>query len=125
MSSAISDNATAVTTRPDPTITEIVIEGPVTAGDRIYAFDVIDSIFRGTSCVEHLRANVSKHPRPTGDELATADCILIMAGTRMVCAGAVAATVREAVDGLRARLDRHLEAIDGVHEVHDDTFARQ
>ncbi len=91
-----------------PTVTEI-IDGPVTAVDRVYAFDrVRDACTSAPRTVHRARARLFTQPHPTDRWPAIAEGTLILDGGVVVCAGAAAATLREAIDLLAARLRRRL-----------------
>jgi hypothetical protein len=90
--------------RPAATMTEIV-EGPVPAADRIYALDQIHSICRAAPrAVQRARVRLCVQPHPIGDAPAAADCLLLVDGALIICAGSAASSMREAIDGLAARL---------------------
>jgi len=97
--------------RPEATITQVV-EGPVTTADHMYAIDAIRSICRAApGAVRRVRVGLSVQPQPTGETPGTAECSLLIDGTRILCAGVAASTVREAVNALVARLLRRLEPL--------------
>jgi hypothetical protein len=94
----------------EATMTEI-IEGPVTATDRVYAFDKIRELYpRAPSAVRRARARLTKQPHPTGSWPATAECTLVLEDGQIVSAGAIGTSVRDAVDELTTRLRRRLAA---------------
>jgi hypothetical protein len=99
------------TRESEPAMTEI-IQGPVVAADRIYVLDEIRGICRAAPrAVRRARLGLSVAPQPTYDGLATADCSLLVEGALIICAGAAANTLREAVDVLSARLRRRVRAL--------------
>ena len=92
----------------DTTVTEI-IEGPITAADRVYAFDKIRGVCRGAPrTVRRARARLTARPHPTGSWPATAECTLLLEDGLIVCAGVVGTSVRDAVDALTTRLRRRV-----------------
>jgi hypothetical protein len=94
----------------EATMTEI-IEGPVTATDRVYAFDKIRELYpTAPSAVRRARARLTKQPHPRGTWPATAECTLVLEDGLIVCAGAIGTGVRDAVDELTTRLRRRLAA---------------
>jgi len=94
----------------EATTTEI-IEGPITATDRVYAFDKIRQVYpRAPSVVRRARARLTAQPHPTGSRPATAECTLVLEDGLIVSAGAVGGSVRDAVDELTTRLRRRLAA---------------
>jgi ribosome-associated translation inhibitor RaiA len=97
-------------------MTEIV-EGPVTPADRVYAFDRIRSICREASRpVRRARAHLSVEPHSTDDARAAADCSLLVDGALIICAGVAASSMREAIEGLMARLSLRVRALDGKRD---------
>jgi ribosome-associated translation inhibitor RaiA len=95
----------------EATMTE-VIEGPIAAVDRVYAFDEIRRVCEGAPrVVRRVRARLTAEPHPTGDPPATAECSLLLEGGLIICAGTAANSVRSAVDALIARLRRRLEVL--------------
>jgi len=96
-----------------PTVTEI-IEGPVTAVDRVYAFDRIRYACReAPRRVQRVRARLSTQSHPVGQSPAIAEGTLMLDGGLVICAGAAANTVRAAVDELTGRLRRRLRSVGG------------
>jgi hypothetical protein len=94
----------------EATMTEI-IEGPITATDRVYAFDKIRELYaRAPSAVRRARARLTAQPHPTGSWPATAECTLVLEDGLIVSAGAIGSSVRDAVDELTTRLRRRLAA---------------
>ena len=94
------------------TMTEI-IDGSIASVDRVYAFERIRAVCReAPRAVERARARLTAQPHPTGDSPATAECWLLLDGGLIVCAGMAASSVRDAVDGLMARLRRRLRIVD-------------
>jgi hypothetical protein len=94
----------------ESTVTEI-IEGPIAATDRVYAFDKIRQVYpRAPSAVRRARARLSAQPHPTGSWPATAECTLVLEDGLIVSAGAIGGSVRDAVDELTTRLWRRLAA---------------
>jgi hypothetical protein len=94
-----------------PTVTEI-IEGPVAAVDRVYAFDrVRDACRSAPRTVRRARARLFTQPHPTGRWPSIAEGTLILDGGVVVCAGVAAGTLREAIDLLTARLRRRLRGL--------------
>jgi hypothetical protein len=100
-------------------VTEI-IEGPITAADRVYAFDKIRGICRGAPhAVRRARARLTAQPHPTGSWPATAECTLLLEDGLIVCAGVVGWSVRDAVDALTTRLRRR------IGRAHDELQAQR
>jgi hypothetical protein len=94
----------------EATTTEI-IEGPITATDRVYAFDKIRELYpRAPSAVRRARARLTARPHPTASSPATAECTLVLEDGLIVSAGAIGSSVRDAVDELTTRLRRRLAA---------------
>jgi len=95
-----------------PTVTEI-IDGPVASIDRVYAFDRIRDLCRATPrAVRRARTRLTSPPEPTPDWRAAAEGTLLLDGDLIVCAGVTAATMREAIDLLMARLRHRLRPLD-------------
>jgi ribosome-associated translation inhibitor RaiA len=92
----------------EATMTEI-IEGPISATDRVYAFDKIRELYpRALPPVRRARARLTARPHPTASWPATAECTLVLEDGRMVSAWAIGTSVRDAVDELTTRLRRRL-----------------
>jgi ribosome-associated translation inhibitor RaiA len=95
----------------EATMTEI-IEGPIAAVDRVYAFDAIRRICEAAPrAVQRVRARLTAEPHPTGDCRATAECWLLLEGGLIICAGTAASSMRRAIDALMARLRRRLDVL--------------
>jgi ribosome-associated translation inhibitor RaiA len=95
----------------EATITEI-IEGPIAAVDRVYAFDEIRRICEtAPRAVRRVRARLTAEPHPTGDCPAAAECWLLLEGGLIICAGTSGSSMRSAVDALMARLRRRLHVL--------------
>jgi hypothetical protein len=95
----------------EATVTEI-IEGPITAVDRVYAFDTIRGVCRGAPrAVRRARARLTAQPHPTGSWPAMAECTLLLEDGLIVCAGVVGNSVRDAVDALAERLRRRIGSV--------------
>jgi ribosome-associated translation inhibitor RaiA len=95
----------------EATMTEI-IDGPIAAVDRVYAFDEIRRICEAAPrAVQRVRARLTTEPHPTGDCPATAECWLLLEGGVIICAGTAASSMRGAVDALIARLRRRLDVL--------------
>jgi hypothetical protein len=82
-----------------------ILTGPVPELDRMYALDELRTLFdraaRQALCAEvRLFSDPTTRPRP----VAIAECVVGVEGEIAVVAGAVGDTVRQAVDGLIARL---------------------
>lgn len=90
------------------TVTVEVVGGIVASGNVADATERIEQLCRHASgsvdCRAHLFALVDKH----GRSMAIADAVLVLAGDALICAGAEATTVRDAIDDLVARLDRRI-----------------
>jgi hypothetical protein len=88
-----------------------IIEGPIAATDRVYAFDKIRGLYpRALSPVRRARARLTSRPPPTASWPATAECTLVLENGLIVSAGAIGTSVRDAVDELATRLRRRLAA---------------
>jgi ribosome-associated translation inhibitor RaiA len=100
------------TTEPslEATTTEI-IEGPITATDRVYAFDKLRELYpRALSPVRRARARLTARSHSSGSWPASAECTLVLEDGLIVSAGAIGSSVRDAVDELTTRLRRRLVA---------------
>jgi ribosome-associated translation inhibitor RaiA len=89
-----------------PTVTAI-IDGPVPGLDGFYAFDEVRKLSQRAAsavCGAQMRLGLQTYPRP----VAIAECVVILESGTAVIAGAVASTMREAVDELMMRLHRRL-----------------
>jgi ribosome-associated translation inhibitor RaiA len=90
------------------TVSVEVIGGTVASGNVAYATDKIERVSRhapgAVDCRAHLFALVDDH----GPSIAIADAVLVLAGDVVICAGAEATTVRDAIDDLAARLNRRI-----------------
>jgi hypothetical protein len=105
-------------TSSNATMTEIM-DGPITATDRVYAFDKIRQVYpRAPSPVRRARARFTAHPHPTGSWFATAECTLVLEDGLIVSAGAIGSSVRDAVDELMTRMRRRLAAAPTVRHTH-------
>jgi hypothetical protein len=95
----------------EATMTEI-IEGPIAAVDRVYAFDEIRRICEAAPrTVQRVRARLTAEPDSTGDCPATAECWLLLEGGLIICAGTAAGSMRRAVDALMLRLRRRFDGL--------------
>lgn len=86
-----------------------VVDGPVTPVDEAYAREQAAYLRRHSPwaihcCRVHLCLSVDDH----GASIAVVDGFLIMGDDRMVCAGAVAGTMRAAINQLVSRLRCHV-----------------
>jgi ribosome-associated translation inhibitor RaiA len=96
-----------------------IIEGPITATDRVYAFDKIRQVYpRAPSPVRRARARLTAQPHPSGSWPATAECTLVLENGLIVSAGAIGSSVRDAVDELMTRMRRRLAAPPSVRHTH-------
>jgi hypothetical protein len=92
----------------EATVTEI-IEGPIAAVDRVYAFDKIRGICRRAPvAVRRARSRLTVQPHPSGSWPASAECTLMLEDGLIVCAGVVGNSVRGAIDALTVRLRRRI-----------------
>ena len=92
-------------------LTEI-IDGPVAPIDRVYAFDRIRDLCRATPrAVRRARTRLTSPPEPTPDRRVAAEGTLVLDGDLIVCAAVTAATMREAIDLLMARLRDRLRPL--------------
>jgi hypothetical protein len=93
-----------------PSTVTAIIDGPVPGLDRVYAFDAIRTLSdRATTevCGAQMRLSLRNQPSP----VAMAEYVMILESGKAVIAGAVATTMREAVDELMMRLQRRLRQI--------------
>jgi hypothetical protein len=88
-----------------------VAGGFVARSDRLYAHDLVASLCGSR---RHARGWVvlGAHTEPDGSTAASADAILVLDEYRLLCAGSVATTMRDAIEGLAARLWRQVLALD-------------
>jgi ribosome-associated translation inhibitor RaiA len=92
--------------KASPIVTAI-IDGPVSALDRAYAFDELRKLsYRAARQVYRARIRLFWEQTTQQRPVAIADCVLFVEDGKVIVAGAVADTPREAVDELMARL-RH------------------
>jgi ribosome-associated translation inhibitor RaiA len=92
-------------------LTEI-IDGPVASIDRVYAFDRIRDLCRVTPrAVRRVRTRLTSPPEPAPDWRAAAEGTLLLDGDLIVRAAVTAATMREAIDLLMARLRHRLRPL--------------
>jgi hypothetical protein len=90
------------------TLTEI-IDGPVASIDRVYGFERVRNLCRSTPrAVRRARTRLTAHPHPAVQGCAVAEGTLMLDGDLIVCAGATATTMREAIDLLMLRLQYRL-----------------
>ncbi len=93
-------------------LTEI-IDGPVASIDRVYVFDRIRDLCRAMPrAVRRARTRLTLLPGPAPDWGAAAEGTLLLDGDLIVCAGVTAATMREAIDLLMARLRHRLRPLE-------------
>ncbi len=107
------DTTSKERTMPDlnasPTVFTEIIDGPVELNERIYALDELRKLCN-SSMESVIRANArlcskpAKYPKP----VAVADCLVVIDDGTVVVAGAVATTMRRAIDELIMRLRRRL-----------------
>ena len=89
-----------------------IIDGPVAPLDRVHTFDVLRAICRrAPRPVCSARARLTSVPLGGATPLAIAEAMLVLDGGLVVCAGSEAATMRDAVDDVAARLRRRLANI--------------
>jgi mRNA-degrading endonuclease toxin of MazEF toxin-antitoxin module len=84
-----------------------VAGGRVPFAECAYADEVIGALCRQARRARG-RVVLSAQTNPGGSTAATADAILVLDEYRLLCAGAVATTMREAVDELETRLQRQV-----------------
>ena len=98
------------------TVSIEVIGGAVASGNVAYATEKIEQLCRhapgAVDCRAHLLVLADDHDR----SMAIADAVLVLAGDVVICAGAEATTVHEAIDDLAARLDRRIMALGAGEE---------
>jgi ribosome-associated translation inhibitor RaiA len=93
------------------TLTEI-IDGPVAATDRVYAFDRVRDLCRtAPRAVRRVRTRLTAQPHPAGERPVAAEATLMLDGGLIVCAGVSAATMHEAIDLLMARFRHRLRRL--------------
>jgi hypothetical protein len=94
---------------PSPVSLEVA-GGFVARSDRLHAHDVVASL---CGCRRHARGWVVlvSQTEPNGSTAASADAILVLDECRLLCAGSVATTMRDAIEGLAARLWRQVLAL--------------
>jgi ribosome-associated translation inhibitor RaiA len=96
----------------DAIVLSEIIDGPVASMDRVYAFERFRELSRSASrVVQRVRTRLTVPSHPTGDRPAAAEATLVLDGGVLVCAGVTAATVREAIDQLMARLRKRLRGV--------------
>lgn len=89
-----------------------IIDGPVASMDRVYAFERIRELSRTAArAVQRARTRLTVPPHPTGGRPAAAEATLVLDGGVLVFAGVTAATLREAIDKLMARLGSRLRGV--------------
>jgi ribosome-associated translation inhibitor RaiA len=89
-----------------------IIDGPVASMDRVYAFDRVRDLCRTPPrAVNRARTRLTVQPHDTTESHAIAEATLVLDGRLLVCAGVTAASLREAIDLLMARLGRRLRQI--------------
>jgi hypothetical protein len=98
----------------DAIVLSEIIDGPVASMDRVYAFERIRELSRTAArAVNRARTRLTVPPHPAGDRPAAAEATLVLDGGVLVCAGVTAATMREAIDKLIARLANRLRLVTG------------
>jgi ribosome-associated translation inhibitor RaiA len=87
-----------------------IIDGPVSALDRTYAFEELRKLsHRATIPVDSANVRLFSEPTTQPRPVAVAECALVIEGGKIIVAGAVGSTVREAVDEMMVRLRRRVE----------------
>ena len=88
--------------RASPILTAIV-DGPVSALYRTYAFEELRKLSRRAAIpVDRTRVRLFSEPTTLPTPVAVAECALVTEGGKVIVAGAVGSTVREAVDEMMA-----------------------
>jgi ribosome-associated translation inhibitor RaiA len=90
------------------TVTLEVVGGTVASGNVAYATERIEQLCRHAPGAVDCRAHLFALADDDGRSMAIADAVLVLAGDVVICAGAEATTVRDAIDDLAARLDRRI-----------------
>ena len=86
-----------------------MIDGPIEPAERIRVFDELRKLCNGSTrpivrAAARLFSDPTTRPRP----VAIADCVVVTDDDTVVVAGAVATTMRQAIDELTVRLGRRL-----------------
>jgi ribosome-associated translation inhibitor RaiA len=115
------DTTSKERTMPDlhasPTVLTEMIDGPVELNERIYAFDELRKLCNSsTEPVIRANARLCSEPAKYPNPVAVADCLVVIDDGTVVVAGAVATTMRQAIDELIMRLRRRLS--DHTHREH-------
>jgi ribosome-associated translation inhibitor RaiA len=121
VTAASIDTTSKERTMPDlnasPTVLTEIIDGPVELNERIYAFDELRKLCNSsTEPVMRANARLCSEPAKYPNPVAVADCLVAIDDGTVVVAGAVATTMRQAIDELIMRLRRHLS--DHTHRKH-------
>ena len=96
-------------TRRPVTIDVQVIGGPVAPMDEAYAWEQVDYLCRNSRRAMHCaRLHLCGGVDDTGRSTAAVDGVVVLDDDRVICAGAVSTTMREAIDQLASRLRRRL-----------------
>jgi ribosome-associated translation inhibitor RaiA len=106
----------AMTERQDNASVEVG-GGHVIPADLEYAWDRVRALCGySPRAVQHLRMHLCTDIDGDGRSSAVADAILVVDGDVVICAGAVATTMLEAIDQLSSRLRRRIMALRGRDE---------
>jgi hypothetical protein len=90
-----------------------VIDGPVTALERVYAFEQVREVCRtAPRAVRRARTRLEAPAEATASSPAAAEGALMLDGGLIVASGVTAATVREAIDLLMARFRHRLHRLE-------------
>ena len=106
-----------------------VAGGLVAPSERRHAAEVVGSLCRSSHSARG-RVVLYAHTEADGSTAASADAVLVLDEYRLLCAGSIATTMREAIDGLEARLRRQvIELRDQEHALthfirHEDDKTR-
>lgn len=98
---------------PSPVTVEVV-DGFVAPAERGYADEVVRSLCRRAGSARG-RVVLAARTNSDGSTTASADAILVLDEYQLLCAGAAATTMAEAIDALDARLQRQ---VSGLREHH-------
>ena len=90
------------------TVNVEVIGGTVASGNVAYATEHIEQLCQHAPGALDFRAHLFALVDDHGRSMAIADAVLVLAGDVVICAGAEATTVHEAIDDLAARLSRRI-----------------
>lgn len=86
-----------------------IINGPIEPAERIYAFDELRKFGNSsTKPVKRADARLFSDPTTRPRPVATAECVVVVDDGTVLVTGAVATTMRQAIDEVIVRLRRRL-----------------